>query len=807
MFTSYLKVSVRNLSRHKVPTFINVAGLSLGIAVCIMIMVYIRQELSYDTFHGHADDIYRVLTDQKAVDGSVSRSAFQPLPMLPALRSEFPEIQYATRSSTGGTIIVRDDKVFEEEVLFVDPDFFRMFSFPLVQGDPSTALMDPSSIVLTEKMAVKYFGDDSPIGKQVTMRNRRGDFVFTVSGVAKNVPANSSITFNIVANLQRHSMYERSKDRWTSSNGSAFIRLTAGASGKELESKLPAFVQKYYGETISRWQDAGNLSKDEDAWKMSLQPIGDVHLNTSVGVAQEAKGDPAYSYILAGIGLLVLGIACLNFIILAIGRSASRAKEVGVRKVLGAVRNQLVTQFWGEAVLLTGFSLVFGYILAQLMLPTFATLAGTSLSLDPGSDTALAAGLVGLLLITGIAAGSYPAVFLSRFQPVDTLKGKVTAGRRGFFTKTLIVFQFGLSIFLVCLAIVFQDQITFLITKNLGFRPQQVVVLPLYGQNPEQALQIAERVRNQISQNPDVLSTSVTSGAFTHGYDINGFQVDGENKSIFTYRIDENYLETLGIPLKDGRNFIPTRQTDIDKGMIVNESFLRTMGWPEPAVGRKITGSDSKMMEDMEVVGVVPDFHYTSLRQEIRPVVLFMNPDWTLDDMLIRISARNVPATMQYLRSVWREVSPSSPFNASFLDEDFRKQYDLEMRWGTIISLASGFAISLACLGLFGLITVAVAARTKEIGIRKVLGSSGVGIVRLVSKEFMKLVLLGNLIAWPIAYLAVSTFLENYAYRIDIGVTSFLIAGLLAFAVAMLTISAQVIRAARANPVESLRYE
>lgn len=807
MISNYFKVALRNLARHKLSTFINVFGLSLGLACGIIIMLFVQSELSFDTFNSRKDNLYRVVTARKQVQGETDLSAYQPMPLVPALRTEFPEIRHAARFSTGGTIISSGEKAFTETVMFTDPDVFRMFDVTFLAGNPEKALLNPNEIILTQPMAEKYFGNTNPLGNILRIRTRASDENYVVAGVTGPMPGNSSLQFDFLANMTKHSMYGRAKDRWTSANGSAFVLLEPGTSQRQFEEKLPAFVNKYYGEMIKRNQEGGYLAKEENPVRISLQLLTDVHLDQTIGSSPEDRGNPAYSYILAGIGLLVLSIACINFVTLAIGRSAQRAREVGMRKVLGAVRSQIVSQFWGEAMFVCCVSLGLGLVMVELFLPTFHQLSGKQLSLQVLADGSAAAGIVILLLVVGVSAGSYPALYLSRFQPVETLKGKLKLGGNNIFTKVLIVFQFGLSIFLVCGALILDKQIHFLITKNLGFNVEQVVVLPMLGGDRDGTEALVERFRARVQENPDILNVSATNGAFTHGYDVNGFQLNGEQKTTFVYRIDERYLETLNIPLKEGRNFQKERVDDRERGIIVNEAFLRMMGWTEPAVGKRLTGTDSKMMENLEVVGVVKDFHFSSLRDQIRPALLFMNPEWNLDDLLIRIAPENIPATVQYLRSVWRELAPGFPFNATFLDEDFRKEYEEEMRWGRIVSYSSVFAVFLASLGLIGLITLAVTARTKEIGIRKVLGASGTGIVRLVSKEFLGLVLLGNLIAWPVAYLAATRFLEQYAYRIEIDLLTFLLAGGAALLVALLAIGGQIVKAVRSNPVEALRYE
>jgi putative ABC transport system permease protein len=446
-----------------------------------------------------------------------------------------------------------------------------------------------------------------------------------------------------------------------------------------------------------------------------------------------------------------------------------------------------------------------GIVLAELFLPTFCQLVGKQLTLSL-SDMSLVGGLVGLLFIISVAAGSYPALVLSNFGPVEVLKARFRIGGKTPFTKALVVFQFVLSIFLICAAMVLSDQIHFMITSNLGFHAQQVAILPTFADGPN-AERIADRFRARVQENPDILSVSATSGAFTHGYDISGFQYNGEQKSSFVYRVDDQYLETLKIPLLEGRNFVKGSTDDRDRSMIVNEAFLRSMGWSRPAVGKRLVGADDEMMAQLNVIGVVKDFHFRSFREEIRPAVMFMRTDWPLDDILIRIAPSKIPATVEYLRKVWKELSPNTPFQLTFMDEDFQKLYEGEMRWARIMTYSTMFAVFLASLGLFGLATLAVTNRTKEIGIRKVLGASGAGMIKMVSADFLKLVLLANVIAWPLAYFAATKYLENYAYRVTLTPWLFILAGLGAMVIALVTIIGQILRAVRVNPVEALRYE
>ena len=805
MIKNYLKIAVRNILRQKTYSFINIIGFSIGIACCILIVLFVRDELSYDTFNTNADSIVRVLQVEREPNGELVSQDYQPMPLVPALKSEYPEILHAARFSTGGTIVTYGDKAFQETIMFTDPDVFSMFDIKFISGNPKTALVDPSEIVITKETADKYFGNEQPMGKALNIKTPGGTQSLIVAGVVEEMPSNSTLQFNFLANLQKHRMYERAKDRWTSSNGSAYLMLRKSVKPEELQAKLPVFVQKYFGEIIKRYQSEGYLSKEKDPFKFLLQPLKDVHLDTSVKYSSVETGNPTNSYILGGIALLVLLIACINFVTLTIGRSANRAKEVGVRKVLGAERLKLIRQFWSEAVLFSAIAMIIGIAIAGVLLPSFNQLAGKKLFMS-FTDFGLIGTLFVLMLLIGLISGIYPALFLSRFEPISILKGKFKIGGRNFFTKALIVFQFSLSILLICSALVLSEQLHFVINSNLGFHPHQVAVLPAYSKAGE-AETITNRLRVEVQGDPRILNISLTSGAFTHGYDISGFKYNDKNKNAFVYRIDENFLPTLKIPLVEGRNFIKGSAEDRDHGMIVNEAFVKSMGWTLPAVGKELTGTDDKQLAKLHVIGVVKDFHNRSFHEEIRPAIMFMLPDWPQEDILIRIAPSDIPQTVAYLKTVWQKINPDTPFDLTFLDHDFQKLYESEMKWGEIINYSSALAVILACLGLFGLVTISITNRAKEIGIRMVLGASGPGILKLISSDFLKLVLLANIIAWPAAYWAATKYLEEYAYRISLTPTIFILAGLMALVISFTTIAAQIIKVSRSNPVDALRYE
>lgn len=809
MIPNYFKVALRNLARHRLYTLINVFGLAIGIAFSILIILFVQQEFSYDSFQRNKDRIFRVMTVSKKPNNEVQVDAFQPMPLIPTLKTEYSDVRYGVRFSTGSSIVKYGDKVFSETLMFTDPDVFSMFTFHFVSGSPASALSTPDAIVLNETMARKYFGDEGALGKRLAVNVRGTMHDLAVTGVIRDLPDNSSVRLSMIVPITLHSMYERGKDRWTTANGSAFIQLAGTVSATALEERFPPFVRKYFGKSIESNLKLGQLSKDTDAYRLVLQPLTDVHLDTKSRWSPEERSDPAYSYILAGIGMFVLMIACINFMTLAIGRSAGRAREVGVRKVLGAVRTQLMKQFWGEALLLCFIALLLGIVFAEVALPGFNTLTHKHLSFHLVSDGWLVAALSGLLVLVGLVAGSYPAAFLSRFEPVEVLKGKVRMATRTTLTKSLIVLQFGLSIILIVGSLVMSEQLRFLLNKDLGYDAEQVVVLQLYsGPPPSNTDVLVDRLRARLASNPRVVSVSGTNGAFTQGYDINSFRHNGVDRSAYVYRVDEYYLETLRIPLMEGRNFDPRAGGEKKGAVIVNEALVKEFGWKEPAVGTRLEGWNEKEVPGGPVaIGVVKDFNFSSLREDVQPAILFLDPDWPMDQALVRISPDHMPATLEQVRTAWNEIAPDKPFSATFLDDDVQRQYEREQKWMVILRASSLMAIALACLGLFGLATLTVTNRTKEIGIRKVLGASAPGIAALLSREFALLVLAANVLAWPVAYYATTRWLSSFAYRIDLGPSVFVLAGGGALVVALATISFQAVKAALGNPVDALRYE
>ena len=809
MFKNYLKIALRNLLRQKLYAFINICGLALGVACCLLILLFVEHEWSFDRFHAKVNRIYRTVIVEHKADGGVQQQAYQPLPLGSTLQAEYPEIEQTARIFTGGGAVSYGDKHFSESFIFTDPNFFEIFDFQTLKGDPIKALADPNSVVITRRIAEKYFGSEDPMGKQLLTKNWRGQVDVIVAGVVENPPDNSSIQFDFAMHITKFPQYERNLTRWTNFNGSVYVLLKEGVESKTLESKFAPFVTKYWGEMRKGDQERGLMAKSDDALQLRLQPMTAMHLDTSVGSSHERVSNPIYALMLAGIAILVLAIACINFITLTLGRSMSRAREVGMRKVLGAFRQQLVRQFGGEALLLSALAFLLGLMLAELFLPVFKQFTQKDLSLQQLSGGWALLAMLGLLPLIGLLAGGYPAAFISRFQPATVLKGTLKLRQKSFFTHSLVVFQFGLAIFLIVCAIFIARQQQFIASRNLGYNPEHVIAINSFGGASHDGGQKMLRLREALNAYPQqVLNVTGTSAAFNKGWDLNGFTHEGVERTAFIFGVDYDYLDMLGIQLVAGRNFSRELQSDLMNSVIVNEALVQEFGWQEPVLGRPLSGwNDEKIPGGPVVVGVVKDYHFLSLHRRIQPAVLLMDPDFGINDILVRVSATNIPATIKLVEEKWHTVAPNTPFDFTFVNEDIQRQYETDLRWQKIISYSTIFAVMLACLGLFGLSTLAATSRTKEIGIRKVLGASVSRVVKLLSREFALLVLLANFIAWPFAYFVMNKVLQNYAYRIDLSWWVFALAGGVALFIALLTVSTQAIKAALANPVDSLRYE
>ncbi len=802
MFRNYIKIASRNLLKQKVYSFINIFGLAIAIAFCILIFLFVRDEVIHDSFHQKADRLYRVNILSKNEDGSMSPHAMTPPPLGPAFQEEFPEIVNMARFKKIGSVVNYQGQPSRESITLADPDFFKMFSFPLLRGDPQAVFEDRNSVVLREEVAKRYFGDEDPMGKVLSIKLGSRFFDFTVAGVARDIPQNSSITFDLLVSFDRIKDYtpERLLNQWTGFTTLTFVQLQRGTLATEVENKFPSFIQKHLGAVIKKYR-GGDLS----AYQFDLQPIRKIYLNTQVRSSYVAGSNPLYSTILAGIALLILIIAAINYMNLAIARSASRLREIGVRKVLGADRKKLMNQFFGESLFFSFISLCMGIALAELFLPAFNNFTSKKLAIGYFSDWTTLTSIVSLMFIVGLISGSYPALFLSGFRPVEVLRSHLKLGGKSKFSRGLVVVQFTLSIFLIISTLIMTHQLHYLKNRDLGIRGEQVVIIPTQGS--PQGSQLVDRFRNELAAYNNVISLAGSNELLGNDRTYAESVVSYQEARIFAHYffISFDFLKTIGLEIVEGRDFAREFTSDPKESVIVNEMLVRELGW-DLAVGKQIKTFMGRK-EPLTVVGVTKDFHFESLRTQIKPAIFYIEPRNQQEFIYVKIGPDDIPATLGLLEGTWKKNAPNFPFMYSFLDEEFHKLYRMEERWQRIIRNTSIFAILISCLGLFGLTALAIARRTKEIGIRKVLGASVAGLTRMVSMDFLKLVVFANFIAWPLAYYAMSRWLRGFAFRIDIKFGVFLLAAVLAAAIALLTVGLQAVKAAVANPVESLRYE
>ncbi len=795
MFTNHLKTAFRNMLKHRGYTFINIAGLSVGIAVCLLIFLWVRDELAYDRFHANAGRIHRALWEARFGDNEW-KIALVPVPLAGALKSEFPEVEETTRFVTGGFTLKKGEEfVREQNFLFVDENFFRVFSGEWISGDPKTALESPDAIVMTQKSAQRYFGEEDPVGKTLL---RNDNQPFRVTGVIRDYPSQSHLQFEFLASIQNIPNVEQRKDHWGSATCYTYFLLRPGASAGELQTKLQAYVDKNVAG--DEFRQGNNYSS------FPFQALTDIHLKSNVDAELTPNGNASYVYIFSVVALIILGLACINFVNLTTARSLTRAREVGIRKVLGSQRRQLVRQFFGEAalyvVLATGLSLA----LTRLVLPAFNRFSGKELALDFFSSPFLPALTGGLILVTTLLSGVFPAYVLSGFSPLSVIKGQV-GGRQGgnWLRQSLVVAQFGISTGLIIGTLIVQDQLRYLQTVNLGFNKEQVLVLKratALGNNYGPFLE-------QLKKLPVVERVSTAQFMPGDGFDSTIFlpeQPANYKETSLNYSfVDPGFAETIQLELADGRNFVSGMTTD-SSACLINETAAKRLGWDNP-VGRQLTfGGRSPYT----VVGVVKDFNFRSLHQEIEPIVLMMTP-WKLQNIAIRLQAGEMAENVAAIQSVWKEMAPGAAFEYNFLDQHYDEQYKAEQRMGQVFTVFSVLAIFIACLGLFGLAAFMAEQRRKEIGIRKVLGATIPGIFGLLSKDFLVLVVAGLGLAAPMAWYLMSNWLARFAYHIPMNFASiwwvFAVAGLAAVLIAGLTVSFQSIRAAVANPVSSLRSE
>jgi putative ABC transport system permease protein len=816
MFNNNLKIALRNLLKQKGLATINILSLSMGLATFSLFLLYAVNEFSYDRIHADADRIYRVYRWTADTDGQGDEGdPYLPMPLGPALKAELPDVEEFVRwkGAWGESFIRVDGKVSRMSVSHADPSVFKVFSFPMKFGLAETALSDPRSLVLTEEVALQLFGESNPTGKTLEIKVEDNFEPFTVSAVAENMPPNSSLGFQIMGSFEYYAGTkhgQNSVDKWTRSFLPTFVRLREGSGLPTNHTALANFRKKYYPEEESEMRKEGLWKEGEEApIGYRLQPLRTMHTDTQVLGGEVPAIEPKNIWMLLAIAAGVLLIACINFTTLAIGRSAGRAKEVGVRKVLGGDRLQLTGQFLAEALVLAVLSGAIGLLLAQLLMPLFNQMADRELVFSLKTYPELGWMILALTLLTGLVAGSYPALVLSGFKPVEALKSKIRLGGSNFLTKTLVAGQFVISIGLIVSTLIVLQQLDFMRSKNPGFTKENVVVVDASDADTKTIFPRFKQAAKAIPQVKGVSGAELGLGEGA-GWSRSGWDdASGNHREVHEYFVDDNYLEVLGLRLVAGRNFDPAIALDTVSSVVINETMMREFGWtPETAIGQPLTGYYEGLEKPLPVVvGVVNDFHFRPLKEEVKPQMFHQFADYAPFKFFVSLEAGDPKPVLASLKIAWESSEPLLPFKYSFLNEDIDRFYQSEARFGTIIAWAGGTSIFLACLGLLGLAGLAAVNRTKEIGIRKVLGATTARLVGLLSKDFMSLVIMSLVIASPLAYFFMNKWLQDFAYHIDIQWSVFLLAGAMAVAVAFLTVSFQSIKAALANPVESLRSE
>ncbi len=794
MLRNYLKITFRNTTRHKGYSFINLAGLAIGMACTLLIMLWVKDELSYDKFHKNGDNIYRIMSygTKYMIEGFDGT----PAPLAPAIKDEVPGIEnYARFSDTSKLVFKYEDKVFyETNGLIADPSIFDIFTFPFIKGDINTAFSEPFDFVMTETMSKKYFGQDDPIGKTIEIEG----IPALVTGVIRDIPKNSHIQFDFLTSFEFINEISGFGTSWGSFNFITYLQLNPDTNIQEINQKITTVA------------DINNCPQVKDGLGFRLQPLAELHLDSRASYRNYANvGDKKYVYVFSIIAFFVLFIACVNFMNLSTARFTHRAKEVGMRKTVGASRKQLVMQFFGESLLMTLMACVFALVLVFMLLPLFNRVAGKELELVL-LNAQFALGLGIIIFLTALIAGSYPAIYLSSFMPVNALKGafKSQGGKGQIFRRILVVTQFSLSIILLIGTMIVFNQLRFLSQTKLGFNKENIVYIPV----KENIGKKYDTLKAELLSDPNILAASsqyylfAEDGPFrSTDYNWEGREED-QQVDIILNLVDYDFIPMLDIELLEGRNFSKDYGTDLTQAYILNEQAVKEMGIQSP-VGKQF----SYGKREGTIVGVFKDAHFRSLHMEIEPHVFFMMEDVSQATeygvVLIKINGEKTKEALAKIQSVWENLNPSSPFEYHFLDQKYDSLYRKEKQIGTILNSFTLFAVIISCLGLFGLASFLTEQRTNEVGIRKVLGASESGIAVLLSKQFIKWVLIANIFAWPAAYFIMNKWLQSFAYRINIGIWMFVLSAVLAVGIALITVSFQAFKAARANPVDSLRYE
>jgi putative ABC transport system permease protein len=794
MLKNYFKIAVRNLTRNKVFSLINIAGLSLGLTCCMLIVLYTKDEISFDRFQENKDHLYRIkvtMSDDRETRTFGSTNAIHG----PSFKEEIPEIKEIIRAQSNTFVVRKGNEILSEDMLFADEQFFSVFSMPLLSGDPKTVLSDVRSIVLSEDLAEKYFNTKDAVGKTFEIKIDKEFESFVVSGVAKRCPENSSIQFDAILPFKFQEARGWTDKEWLGFYMNTFVLLNDKVDYRTVVPKMnQVFVSKSA-------EEIGKIKDFKQSIVFDLQPFPDMHLNSDAGDMRNGldhASSPIYSYILSGIAIFILLIACINFVNLTVARSLNRAKEIGVRKVVGGLRKQLIYQFLGESYLLSFLAFTLAIVLTEVVLPTFNELANKELALSYLLDSGLVSGYFALFLLTGLVAGVYPALVLSGFSPVKTLYNRTKLTQKNYLTKGLVIFQFALSVALVIGTIVIYSQFKYLTNKDLGYNDKNLMSFSLGRGGP--GAQIMEVIKQELENTAGIASVA----AFNGNYNGTGAKI-GEHEIGFGYiGVDDNFLKTLQIPIVKGRNFSKAFSTDPVESVVVNQAFVKEAGWADP-VGQEINFTWKN--QKMKVIGVIRDYHYASLKDTIKPLLLTQDPNYRLGTIYAKLNSKDIPATIKAVEGIFRKHIKYLPFEYKFEDVTNLKRYEAEAKWKQMITLAAMLSIFVSCIGLFGLATFNAETRIKEIGIRKVLGASVASITALLSIDFIKLVIVAIIIALPLSYYGAEVWLRDFPYRIDISWWYFALAAILAISIAVMTVGYQSMRTAMVDPVKSLKTE
>ena len=805
MFKNYFKIAVRNLKRDKVYSFINIFGLAIGITCCLLIMLYIHDELSYDNFHEKADRIYRVNTDLKFGANELKIPLCSDM-LGPIMKKDYPQIKEFVRIHGRSRVMVKKDNRFfeEDEVIFADSTFFKVFTYSVLYGNTEHILNEPNTVVITENIAKKYFGSANAVNKFLAA-DVNGNNNFRVAAVLKDVPENTHLKFKMIFPMNS---LDYDWGNYVSSNFYTHFLLQPGINPKDFSKKFDEYNDKYafpFAKKYMNIESRAAFTKAGNRLEHSLMPIKDIHLYSKLSQEMTPTGTIEYVYIFSAIALFILVIACVNFMNLTTARSANRAREVGIRKVLGTIKINLISQFLLESIVMTFISVVLAVLFSIILIPYFNSISAKELQISTMFSWQFLLILLTLPFAIGLIAGSYPAFFLSKFMPAEIIKGQLSKGSKsGKLRSALVVFQFVTSIVLISGTIVIYNQLNFIQSKNLGYQKDQLLII-----NGTYSLNNIEAFKNEIMNTPGVSSATISGFLpVPSNRNFNGFFKDasmGADKglTIQSWVIDYDYLNTLGIRIKEGRNFSKDFGTDT-ASIILNETAVKQFGFKNP-IGENVYELGNGRLKKYSVIGIVKDFHYESLRQEIGGVCLRLGSNF--GNITFKINPANTTAILSKVENLWKDMTSGKPFSYTFLDESFNQVYKAEQRIGQISFSFSFIAIIIACLGLFGLATFLAEQKTKEIGIRKVLGASIPSLLFMLLKEFLKWILIANLIAWPLSYYFMDKWLQDYAFRIDISWWIFVITGFMSVFIAIATVSFQAIKAAVTNPLNSLRYE